>query len=99
MNSKLFRLIGGILILLVVLAGLYIGLRQLFANGQRLEAYTLPYVENFDDVDPKLWFSENGVWQIRNQALAQIANLNKTISNKGGAIKSEGDHSFTHNFF
>ncbi|MFN8442649.1 MAG: hypothetical protein U0175_17880 [Caldilineaceae bacterium] len=65
------------MIVFVVLAILYLGMSQLFANGQRLEAYTLPYVQNFDNVDPKLWFSENGVWQIRNQALAQIANLNK----------------------
>ena len=64
------RVLLVIFVLLAVAAVLF-GAYQLLAPRQTLTVYSLPYVQNFDDVNLRRWFINKGVWTIRDQTLAQ----------------------------
>lgn len=57
--------------LLVVAGVLFVALQVLVAPDQPVTTYTLPYTQNFDDVNLKRWFSQTGVWTIRTGTLQQ----------------------------
>ncbi len=50
---------------------LFATFQLLLAPKQKFTTYTLPYEQNFDDVDLRRWFVGDGVWSIRLAALAQ----------------------------
>ena len=60
-----------------MLGVLAIALTRLLGPQDRFKAFSLPYVQDFTDVDVKRWFSESGVWTIRNETLAQMTNLDE----------------------
>ncbi|MFN8412028.1 MAG: hypothetical protein U0Z26_06540 [Anaerolineales bacterium] len=57
--------------LLFVAVFIFAGLQVLLAPSQPVTTYTLPYTQNFDDVNLKRWFSDSGVWTIRQGTLLQ----------------------------
>lgn len=57
---------------LLIMGGLiFVALQVLLAPDQPVTAYTLPYTQNFDDVNLRRWFTHNGVWTIREGKLLQ----------------------------
>jgi hypothetical protein len=50
---------------------IFIALQTLLAPDQPVTTYTLPYTQNFDEVNLKRWFSDSGVWTIREGTLLQ----------------------------
>jgi hypothetical protein len=74
---RLRRIAGGLLLVALLIALLIYGLMHLFGGPGQFETFSLPYVQNFQAVDVKRWFLQDGVWSIRNEALAQTASLEK----------------------
>lgn len=50
---------------------LFVALQILVAPDQPVTTYSLPYTQNFDEVNLKRWFSDSGVWTIRTGTLMQ----------------------------
>lgn len=67
-SNRIFLSAAG---LIFVVLAIFIALQKLLAPSQPVTTYTLPYIQNFDDVDLKHWFSEAGVWTIREGTLLQ----------------------------
>lgn len=65
------RILLSIAGLLAIVGALFIAVQVLLGPRQAFTEYTLPYVQNFDDVNLRRWFTNKGVWTIRNQTLAQ----------------------------
>ena len=65
--KRLSFLIGLVLAALL----LFISFKFLLSPAQPVSTYELPYVQNFDDVDLKRWFTNGGVWSIRSGTLVQ----------------------------
>lgn len=76
-RSKIVRLAGGLLVVAALLGILAITLMRLLGPQDRFTAFSLPYVQDFSDLDVKRWFSAAGVWSIRNETLAQTTNLDE----------------------
>lgn len=57
--------------LVVVALGFFVALQKFLAPSQPITTYTLPYVQNFDEVDLKHWFIDSGVWSLRTGTLIQ----------------------------
>ncbi len=75
LTAPLFlRVLVGGAVLIVVLGIIGLGLTRLLGPRERFTAFTLPYVEDFANVDVKRWFLEEGAWAIRNDALVQTSN-------------------------
>ncbi|MCL6512337.1 MAG: hypothetical protein K6U78_16820, partial [Anaerolineae bacterium] len=53
---------------------------RILGPRQRLAAFELPYVQDFSDADIKSWFSDRGVWSLREETLAQTANLEQAAN-------------------
>jgi len=70
----ILRVLVGGAALIAILAILGLGLTRLLGPRERFAAFTLPYVQDFANVDIKRWFLEGGTWAIRNEALAQTSN-------------------------
>ena len=66
-NRSVFAAAGLAFAVLILLAAFQL----LLAPKQKFTTYTLPYEQNFDDVDLRRWFVGDGVWTIRDTALAQ----------------------------
>ena len=71
MKTRLIKLILILGLLAVIVGGVYLGISKLLGPRQKLTTYTLPYVQNFDDVNLRNWFTKGGVWTLREQSLAQ----------------------------
>jgi len=65
------RILLSIAGLLAIVGALFVAVQVLLGPRQAFTEYTLPYVQNFDDVNLRRWFTNKGVWTIRNQTLAQ----------------------------
>ena len=76
-RSRLLRLGIAIAVIGVVLLGLAYGVLRVLGPKEKFAPLSLPYVQNFADVDPRTWFISDGVWSLRQEMLAQAANLNK----------------------
>jgi hypothetical protein len=76
-KSKLLRLAVALLTVLVVLGLLAFAVTRVIGTRGRFSDFSLPYVEDFSEVDVKAWFTSEGVWSLRQGMLAQAANLNK----------------------
>jgi hypothetical protein len=74
-RARLVQLGVGLAFLGLVLLGLAFAVTQVLGPRQRFAAFDLPYVQDFSDVDVKPWFSDRGAWSIREEMLAQAANL------------------------
>jgi hypothetical protein len=57
--------------LLVVALAFFVVLQKFLGPSQPVTTYTLPYVQNFDEVDLKHWFIDSGVWTLRTGTLLQ----------------------------
>jgi hypothetical protein len=57
--------------LAMVAVMIFAALQVLVAPDQPVTTYTLPYVQTFDDVNLKRWYSDSGVWTIRTGTLMQ----------------------------
>jgi hypothetical protein len=66
-NAQIIAVIA--LVIAVGLLGLSI--QTLLAPKEKFSTFTLPYEQNFDDVNLRRWFMGDGVWSIREAALAQ----------------------------
>ncbi|UCC54361.1 MAG: hypothetical protein JSV68_10415 [Anaerolineaceae bacterium] len=60
-----------LIVLLAVAAGIFLAVRRFFASEEPAANFTFPYVQNFDDVNLRPWYVNDGVWTIRDQALLQ----------------------------
>ncbi|MFZ5878769.1 MAG: hypothetical protein ACOY0R_05320 [Chloroflexota bacterium] len=57
---------------LLLLGGLiFVALQVLLSPDQPVTTYTLPYTQNFDEVNLRRWFTNKGVWTIREGKLLQ----------------------------
>ncbi len=66
-NRSVFSAVG-----LVIAVAILLGTIQfLLAPKDKFTTFTLPYEQNFDDVNLRRWFLGDGVWTIRDSALAQ----------------------------
>lgn len=66
-NRVLLSAIG-----LLIMGGLiFVALQVLLAPDQPVTTYTLPYTQNFDEVNLRRWFTNKGVWTIREGKLLQ----------------------------
>jgi|GEM_PF-531074 len=74
------RLIIGLSLLAVIAALLAFGLLRILAPRERIGNFTLPFVEEFSTVDLKTWLTREGVWTLREDMLAQIANLEQAAN-------------------
>lgn len=74
-RSRRTRLVIGLAFLGLILLGLAFAVTRLLGPRDRLAAFDLPYVQDFSNVDVKSWLSERGAWSIREEMLAQAANL------------------------
>jgi len=66
-NRALLSAVG----LVAAVALIFAALQILVAPEQPVTVYTLPYVQPFDDVNLKRWYSASGVWTIRQGTLMQ----------------------------
>lgn len=49
----------------------FVALQKFLKPSQPITTYTLPYIQNFDEVDLKHWFTDSGVWTLRTGTLLQ----------------------------
>ena len=68
-RKKLLIIVGGLTLIVGIL---FVGIMKLRGQGQSFKAFTLPYIQNFDDVTLRDWLSKSGVWTIRQSTLAQM---------------------------
>lgn len=66
-NAQIIAVIA--LVIAVGILGLSI--QTLLSPKDKFTTFTLPYEQNFDDVNLRHWFMGDGVWSIREAALAQ----------------------------
>lgn len=71
---RLVRVAVAGLVVLAACAVVLLGLTRLVGPRERFTTLSLPYVQDFREVDIKRWFSQNGLWAIRKEALVQTAN-------------------------
>ncbi|HNA55392.1 MAG TPA: hypothetical protein PLM13_13705 [Anaerolineales bacterium] len=57
--------------LVFVAVFIFAALQTLLAPEQPVTTYTVPYTQEFDEVNLKRWFSDAGVWTIRESTLLQ----------------------------
>lgn len=57
--------------LLAAAAIMYVGFKTLLAPKETFTDFTMPFVQNFDDVNLRRWFKHEGVWTMRDGTLAQ----------------------------
>ena len=69
-----------IAVIAVALAALAYGLLRVLGPSDSFATFTLPYVQDFTDVDTREWFLGDGIWSIRDEMLVQVANLTKPAS-------------------
>jgi hypothetical protein len=67
-NVRILISAGG---LVLIAAIIFLALQSLLAPSQPVTTYTVPYTQNFDEVNLKRWFLDSGVWTIREGALLQ----------------------------
>ena len=66
-NAQIIAVFG----LITAVGILLVSVQVLLSPKEKFSTYTLPYEQNFDDVNLRRWFLGNGVWGIRDSALAQ----------------------------
>ena len=66
-NRAILSAVGLIFVALILFGAFQI----LLAPKQKFTTFTMPYEQNFDDVNLRQWFIGDGVWSIRDAALAQ----------------------------
>ncbi len=76
-RSRLLRLGIALAVVAVVLLGLAYGVLRVLGPKEKFAPLDLPYVQDFSDIDPRTWFISDGIWSLRQEMLAQAANLNK----------------------
>ena len=76
-RSRFVRLILGLGVLAVVLGIVAFGILRVLGARDKIATLTLPFVEEFTDVEVSKWLPRDGVWTLRQDALAQLANLEK----------------------
>ncbi len=65
------RVLLSIAALLAVAGLLYGAFKTVLAPKETFTDFTLPYVQNFDEVNLRRWFKHEGVWTVREGTLAQ----------------------------
>ncbi len=65
---------GGLVCAVVILLATF---QVLLAPKDKFTTFTLPYEQNFEDVNLRRWFVGDGVWSIRDSALAQTVGGDK----------------------
>lgn len=76
-RSRLVRLLFALGVLAIVLAIVAFGILRVLGARDKIAALTLPFVEEFTTVDVSKWLTREGVWVLRQDSLAQLANLEK----------------------
>lgn len=76
-RSRWVRLILGLGVLAVVLGIVAFGILRVLGARDKIAPLTLPFVEEFTAVEVSKWLTRDGVWTLRQDALAQLANLEK----------------------
>lgn len=77
LRSRLVRLLFALGILAIVLAIVAFGILRVLGARDKIATLTLPFVEEFTTVDVSKWLTREGVWVLRQDSLAQLANLEK----------------------
>lgn len=57
--------------LVFVAVFIFAALQTMLAPEQPVTTYVVPYTQDFDEVNLKRWFSQSGVWTIREGTLLQ----------------------------
>ena len=65
------RVLLSIAALLAIASLLYGAFKTVLAPKETFTDFALPYVQNFDEVNLRRWFKHEGVWTLRQGALAQ----------------------------
>lgn len=76
-RSRLVRLLFALGVLAIVLAIVAFGILRVLGARDKIATLTLPFVEEFTTVDLSKWLTREGVWVLRQDSLAQLANLEK----------------------
>ena len=97
-RSRWLRLGIALAVVGVVLFGLAYGVLRVLGPKEKFAPLDLPYVQHFADMDPRKWFISDGVWSLRQEMLAQAANLNKPadIYIPGQIVKEQPYHLSTY---
>ena len=97
-RSRWLRLGIALAVIGVVLFGLAYGVLRVLGPKEKFAPLDLPYVQHFADMDPRKWFISDGVWSLRQEMLAQAANLNKPadIYIPGQIVKEQPYHLSTY---
>ena len=76
-RSRLVRLVVGLGMLAIVMGIIAFGILRVLGPRDKIKPFTLPFVEEFATVEVNTWLTRGGVWNLRQDALAQLANLEK----------------------
>jgi len=76
-RSRLVRLVVGLGVLAIVLGIIAFGILRVLGPRDKIKPFALPFVEEFTTVDVNTWLTRGGVWNLRQDMLAQLANLEK----------------------
>jgi hypothetical protein len=76
-RSRVVRLLVALAVLALLFGVLAFGLLRVIGSRDRIGNFALPFVEDFTTVDVNTWITREGVWSLRQDMLAQIANLEK----------------------
>lgn len=76
-RSRLVRLVVGLGVLAIVLGIIAFGILRVLGPRDKIKPFTLPFVEEFTTVELTTWLTRGGVWNLRQDMLAQLANLEK----------------------
>ena len=77
LRSRLVRLLFALGVVAIVLAIVAFGILRVLGARDKIASLTLPFVEEFTTVDLSKWLTREGVWVLRQDSLAQLANLEK----------------------
>lgn len=76
-RSRWVRLTLGLGVSALLLAILAFGLLRVLGPRDKIGVLSMPYTEQFVTVELKKWIARDGVWSLRQDMLAQAANLEK----------------------
>lgn len=77
LRSRLVRLLFALGVVAIVLGIVAFGILRVLGARDKIASLTLPFVEEFTTVDLSKWLTREGVWVLRQDSLAQLANLEK----------------------
>ena len=97
-RSRWLRMGIALAVVGMVLLALAYGVLRVLGPKEKFAPLDLPYVQDFSDIDPRTWFISDGIWSLRQEMLAQAANLNKPadIYVPGQIVKEQPYHLSTY---